>query len=89
MKNANQGDLTFLNKETINLYTLTESIKTWQAEEILYSDIRIREEELNSKLVEFGIQYMVNQLFYDALFDLIYTMGKEVTSTDWDSIKED
>lgn len=52
MKNANEGSFTFSNKETINLYTVTESIETWQAEEILYSDIRIREEELNSKLVE-------------------------------------
>lgn len=50
----------------------SESITVEEAKDIQY-----REGLINDKLVEGGIEYEVNQLFYDALFDLIYQSGED------------
>lgn len=53
------------------------SISKEQAEEILQSDIKSREETLNNELETKEISARVNQRFYDALFMLTYQMGTE------------
>lgn len=63
-----------LGGKSVNLDT-AESINMEQAEELLMHDIWERERDINQKLEEHGIAEMVNQRFYDALFDLLFQIG--------------
>lgn len=72
-----------LGGESVNLDT-AESINMEQAEELLMHDIWERESDINQKLEEHGIAEMVNQRFYDALFDLLYQNGTNCYGKDGD-----
>ena len=77
MFNTTDGDFTFSDGTTINLYALKTCITPDQAEEILSYDIDTRQKELNAILDSKGIREQVNQQFYDALFLLMYQVGKD------------
>lgn len=84
MRNEEEGWFTFSNGVTINLYSMRKedgtnvsSITKEQANEILEKDIAVREETLNVVIESKGIEYKVNQQFYDALFLLTYQMGTD------------
>lgn len=71
----NLYDMCIYDKLNGNKIKQVGSISKGQAEEILRSDIKSREETLNNELEEKGINVKVNQRFYDALFMLTYQVG--------------
>lgn len=75
MESESEGDFVFSNGKIKNLYSLDTKIEEWQAEELLAYDIRKVEDAINRKLVDGGIEYKVNQRFYDALADLLFQSG--------------
>ncbi len=77
MFSIDDGEFTFSNKKTVNLYALGTSITLEEAEEIFCYDVEKRQKELNEILDEKGIREQVNQQFYDALFLLLYQVGIE------------
>lgn len=90
MSGFDGGWFVFSDGTNINLYNMylydaagTKSIQKvnnitqGQAEEILDSDIAKREKILNEVFKKKGIEKMINQQFYDALFLLTYQNGTD------------
>ena len=75
MESESEGNFKFSEGDPVNLYSLGTKIDEWQAEELLAYDIRKVEDAINFKLVDGGIEYKVNQRFYDALADLLFQSG--------------